>query len=117
MAAPATTSVNVHIHVKFGNRRICLEGSGDATVLEYLTCHLYSEQLLLVKTPSEMQMYLKQDVRILRSGTTFAEVIPIAFPTFYLLNILHEIQYSQIPVSDTSYYKTRSPRQGMMVWN
>jgi hypothetical protein len=82
VAAPATTLVNVHIHVNFGNRRIGLEGSGDATVLEYFTCHLYSEQLSLLKTPSEMRMYLKQDARILRSGTTFAEVIPNAFPTF-----------------------------------
>jgi hypothetical protein len=85
--APAATLVNVHIHVKFGKRRIFLEGSGDATVLEYLTCHKYSEQLLLLKTPSEMRMYLKQDARILRSGTTFAEVIPSAFPTFFTLNL------------------------------
>ncbi len=59
----------MNILVKFGNRNILLGGSGEATILEYLMCHLVPKQ-----TP-ELQIDLLDNARALLGDATFAEII------------------------------------------
>ena len=63
----------VQISLKFGKRNVCLNGAGESLVLEHLVSNL--NQDFDWKTPSDAVMHLRHSTRILRSETTFAEVV------------------------------------------
>jgi hypothetical protein len=62
----------VQISMMFANGNVCLDGSGESLVLEHIACNVL--QNLHWKTLPEAQMLLRQNTRILRSDSTFAEV-------------------------------------------
>ena len=66
------TDQKVQISVKSANGNVCLYGSGESLVLEHFACNVLQD--FDWKPSSEAQMILRQNTRILRSDTTFAEV-------------------------------------------
>ena len=75
------TDQKVQISIKSANGNICLYGSGESLVLEHYACNVLQD--FDWKPSSEAQMILRQNTRILRSDTTFAEV---ANPSRKILN-------------------------------
>ncbi len=63
---------NVHIRVHFANGSMFLDGPGDAIVLDCLMCQL--ETKFCWKKQLDSHLLLRQNARILRRDTTFAEV-------------------------------------------